>query len=427
MRTNTTMISKAAKRWLGLLIPGVALFGVAGCFLFPPAIKYQAILTPTEGQKAAREEAQYVPSEDGTVSYEIPGMRIEVKPMTDDELNQMFPDESTRGKYSTNAYTYGDWVDPRLGYTPNRFSVFKVTIYNRTYPKVMLDPSEVTLETNRGQYLQSYGISAAADQNNFENYYRSRRGQSGNEFYRFELRMGAVRSYNYEEEQPVFKGENYGGFIVFDPVEQETDSVTLTLSDFTFRFGAFDNPIDSEDLTFTFKHNIEKSEVERLTGPAVEAEQLMVTESGPSRVLGNLPDDRTRSVSAIQAVARQRLNGLNRCFTSYFDKGEAQEGRVVVNFTIEVGGAISEVRVTESTVDNDEVSQCIRGDVLRWSLRPIDIAGLQAARTQASSAAGAIDGPGLGAAAGGGVAVAQVRVVPVTVTYPFEFRVPAAK
>ena len=118
MRTNTTMISKAAKRWLGLLIPGVVLFGVGGCFLFPPAIKYQAILTPTEGQAAAREEAQYVPSEDGTISYEIPGMRIEVKPMTDDELNQMFPDESTRGKYSTNAYTYGNWVDPRLGFTP---------------------------------------------------------------------------------------------------------------------------------------------------------------------------------------------------------------------------------------------------------------------------------------------------------------------
>ena len=426
MRTNTTTISKAAKRWLGLLIPGVALFGIAGCFLFPPAIKYQAILTPVEAQKASREEAQYVVGEDGTISYEIPGLRIEVKPMRDDELNQMFPDESTRGKYSTNAYTYGNWVDPRLGYTPNRFSVFKVTIYNRTYPKVMLDPSEVTLKTNRGQFLQSYGISAAADQNNFENYYRSRRGQSGNEFYRFELRMGAVRSYNYEEEQPVFKGENYGGFIVFDPVEAETKTVTLNLRNFTFRFGAFDNPIDSEDLKFTFKHNIEKSVVERLTGPAAEAEQLMVTESGPSRVLGNLPDDRTRSVSAIQAVARQRLAGLNRCFTSYFDKGEAQEGRVVVNFTVEVGGAISEARVAESTVDNDEVSQCIRGDVLRWSFRPIDIAGLQAARTQASAAADGIDGPALSGGGGGG-SVAQVRVVPVTVTYPFEFRVPAVK
>jgi len=419
------VISNASKRWLGLFIPGLALMGIAGCFLFPPAIKYQAILKPTEAQSAVREEAQYVASEDGTVSYELPGLRIEVKPMTDDELNQMFPDESTRGKYSTNAYTYGDWVDPRLGYTPNRFTVFKVTIYNRTYPKVMLDPSEVTIETNRGQYLQAYGISAAADQNNFENYYRSRRGQSGNEFYRFELRMGAVRSYNYEEEQPVFKGENYGGFIVFDPVEEETETVTLKLNDFVFRFGAFDNPIDSESLAFTFKHNIEKSIVEKISGPAVEAEQLMVTESGPSRVLGNLPDDRTRSVSAIQAVARQRLAGLNRCFTTYFDKGEAQEGRVVVNFTIEVGGAISEARVNESTVDNDEVDQCIRGDVMRWSMRPIDIAGLQAARTQAAvGSEGGIDGPGMGA--GAARSVAQIRVVPVTVTYPFEFKVPAA-
>ena len=228
--------------------------------------------------------------------------------------------------------------------------------------------------------------------------------------------MGAVRSYNYEEEQPVFKGENYGGFIVFDPVEEETETVTLTLNDFVFRFGAFDNPIDSESLSFKFKHNIEKSIVEKISGPAVEAEQLMVTESGPSR---------TRSVSAIQAVARQRLAGLNRCFTTYFDKGEAQEGRVVVNFTIEVGGAISEARVNESTVDHDEVDQCIRGDVMRWSMRPIDIAGLQAARTQAAvGSEGGIDGPGMGA--GAARSVAQIRVVPVTVTYPFEFKVPAA-
>ena len=136
-------------------------------------------------------------------------------------------------------------------------------------------------------------------------------------------------------------------------------------------------------------------------------------------VLGNIHANSARQI-------RQRLAGLNRCFTSYFDKGEAQEGRVVVNFTVEVGRAISEARVAESTVDNDEVSQCIRGDVLRWSFRPIDIAGLQAARTQASAAADGIDGPALSGGGGGG-SVAQVRVVPVTVTYPFEFRVPAVK
>ena len=75
------MNSVAAKRWLGLLLPSLALMGIAGCFLSPAAIKYQAILTPLEGQKSMREEAQYVPSEDGTISYEVPGMRIEVKPM----------------------------------------------------------------------------------------------------------------------------------------------------------------------------------------------------------------------------------------------------------------------------------------------------------------------------------------------------------
>ena len=44
---------------------------------------------------------------------------------------------------------------------------------------------------------------------------------------------------------------------------------------------------------------------------AVE-ERLLVAEKGPSQVLGNLPGDRTRNPSAIQAVVRQRLGAINR-------------------------------------------------------------------------------------------------------------------
>lgn len=412
-------------RW-SLWIPSLLILSMAGCFLFPPAVKQQVLLAPLD-EGSPIEGAQYTVQEDGTVSYEWSGMRVEVKPMTDDELNEMFPDESTKGKYSTNPYTYGNWIDPRLGYTPNRFTVFRVSIFNRTFPKVMIDPSEVILETDRGEFHRSYGISSSAVQNNFENYYRSRRGQSGNEFYRFELRMGTVRSNNYEEEQPVFKGENYGGFIVFNPVDPKTETVVLTIKEFVLQFGAFDRPEDVVDLRFEFDHSVERTVVEADALKAKAAEDLMISEDGPTRVLGNLPDDRTRSISAIRAVARQRLTALNRCFTDEFDKGEAREGRVEVSFTIEVGGAISDTRITESTVDNERVVECIQSDVQRWSFRPIDVASLRAARAQAAGPAGgggadAIEGVQPG---GGAVAAVQVRAIPVSVTYPFEFKVSA--
>ncbi|MCE2450030.1 MAG: hypothetical protein J4F35_17160 [Candidatus Latescibacteria bacterium] len=178
----------------GRLIWIIALCGLlSGCFLFPTAVKRETLLLPVV--ESAATEGTYSLQEDGAISWELAGLRLEVEHMTDAKLNALFPDESGRGKYSTNPYTYGDWIDTRLGYTPNRFTVFKVTIFNRTQPKVMLDPLAAVLETDQGQFLRAYGITSSSPYGNFENYYRSQRGQSGNEFYRFELRMGMVRSY----------------------------------------------------------------------------------------------------------------------------------------------------------------------------------------------------------------------------------------
>ena len=400
-------------RWLTFLLSSAVCACVASCFLFPLQYKYQAVLVP-QGEGATSVDGQYVVQEDGSITYELPGLRLRVRPMTDDELNEMFADESTRGKYSVNPYTYGNWVDPRLGYTPNRFTVFEVTINNRTFPKVRLSPIQATLETDRGEFLRAYGITSSSPYNNFENYYRSRRGQSGNEFYRFELRMGLVRSNNYEENQPIFKGENYDGFIVFDAVHPETQTVTLTLNDFALRFGPFGQAVESTELRFDFEHSVHRELVERRAAGRGPAEQLMVSEAGPRLVLGNLPGDRTRDASAMRAAVRQKLPAINECFTEEFDRGTAQEGRVVAEFTVEVGGAVSAARIAESTVDSEPVGQCIRSEILGWTFRPIDLAALRAGETASESGA-AEDAPR--------TAVVRLNPVPVTVTYPFEFEV----
>ena len=392
---------------------------LTGCFLFPAAIKQETLLAPVVGQGTAITEVDgsYNLQEDGIISWELAGLRLEVEHMTDAKLNALFPDESSRGKYSTNPYTYGNWIDARLGYTPNRFTVFKISVFNRTLPKVMIDPLAAVLETDQGQFLRAYGITSASPYVNFENYYRSQRGQSGNEFYRFELRMGMVRSYNYEEDQPIFKGENYGGYIVFDPVYPETEEVTLTLKDFVLRFGAFDQPVEKRDLRFDFNHQVVAQVIEQGGGDDSQTAALMILEEGPSQIMGNLPGERTRDRSAIQAAVRQRLAGLNRCFAGAFDKGEANEGTVTMRFTIEVGGAISEAKATESNVGSETVGQCMEQEIRRWTFRPINIVALQAPTGGASSGEGVIETSRPSRSS------LQSTPMPVFVTYPFNFKV----
>ena len=161
----------------GRLIWIIALCGLlSGCFLFPTAVKRETLLLPLI--ESAETEGTYSLQENGATSWELAGLRLEVEHMTDAKLNALFPDESGRGKYSTNPYTYGNWTDTRLGYTPNRFTVFKVTIFNRTQPKVMLDPLAAVLETDQGQFLRAYGITSSSPYGNFENYYRSQRARA---------------------------------------------------------------------------------------------------------------------------------------------------------------------------------------------------------------------------------------------------------
>ena len=88
----------------------------------------------------------------------------------------MFPDDSKGGELSTNPYTYGDWMDPNVGYVRNRFTVFNIAVYNYTYAKMQLEPLKVILLTDRGGYLESYTIAPVADRKSLEGYYRGLRG-----------------------------------------------------------------------------------------------------------------------------------------------------------------------------------------------------------------------------------------------------------
>ncbi len=230
---------------------------LSGCFLIPPTIQYNSYLA---GRSVQAAEEQYVVDENGgAVTYSIAGLRVRVEYMTDEALNREFPEDSNRGPFSTNPYTYGDWIDPVLGYTPNRFTVFRVTVSNDTYAKVLLDPIAALLYTDRGEVLHSFGIPSYSPHESFERYYRGIRGQSGNEFYRFDTRMGNVRSSLYLEDTKVFKGESYAGMLAFAPLEEEAEQVQLVLENFVLKFDASGQPLDTVDIVFDFDRHIQKT------------------------------------------------------------------------------------------------------------------------------------------------------------------------
>ena len=238
----------------------MAVLALVACSVTLPQIEYNSTLAASAVPTADVER-----SETGAV-YSIEGLRVQVEPLTDERLNSLFPGDSKRGRFSTNPYTYGDWVNPLVGYTPVRFTVFKVSITNDIYAKVLLDPLQAVLLTDRGEALNSYGIPSWSPHNSFERYYRALRGQSGNEFYRFDLRMGNVRSSAYLEDQRVFKGESYSGLIAFDPLAEDVTQVRLLLQDFVLRFDASGQPLEAVDITMDFDRTLEVTEVQVATG-----------------------------------------------------------------------------------------------------------------------------------------------------------------
>ncbi len=348
---------------------------LAGCALiYPKQYEYITRLTPVSDVGT---NGRYAIRDDGTVSYSLEGVRIDVRYMTDQELNQRFPAQSSMGEFSVNPYTYGNYVDPDAGYVRNRFTVFEVTVYNQSMARVELQPLNTLLFTDRpGEVLYPYSIQASSSAEavysprNFEAYYRRLRGPSGNEDYRFNMRMGLVRTHNYAIEESIFRGESYGGFIVFDPLDPEVQSVRLLIRDFILRFNAFGRPLDTTDIEFHFDRSLSYELIGRereILAFEFDTEAVL---SGASEVSGAVTGDITRESTTIDAFINERLDDLNRCFEREFLAGRASEGEVVVEFTILPNGMVDTVEVVRSGVVSDAVDECIAQRISSWRFEP---------------------------------------------------------
>jgi len=372
----------------------------SGCFLYPPEIRYNSYLAANVMEK---DTVRSIDSETGAVNNDIGGSSVVVRYVPEVELNALFPEESKNGKYSTNPYTYGNWIDPDLGYTPNRFTVFSVSIINRVFPKMRLDPREAILITDTGEILHSYTVNVASARygKSFENYYRSILGQSGNDFYRYEMRLGMVRGKSYGLEEDIFRGDTYNGLIAFDGLRPEVKRVQLVFSKVVYRFDAFNRPSDTADVTINWDRKIDQVVVTReMRQKELEREKVRIKFTGSQQMVGARTNDSARSPRAIDRGLEVTSVAMEKCFLDRYRKGELTPGRMTVSFTIDPSGAITSQNVTEiSGINNESFMNCILEVVKSANFEKI------------------VDLPTEG------TNIVKGAALPVNVTYPLEFSV----
>jgi len=424
------------KRWFGLVVLGLLALG--GCLLFPPVIRHQSILTPVSDtehvsqsapETATRKEprslagrretlrGQYALKEANVIAYEMEGCRIEVETMTDEALNALFPEESGKEELSTNPYTYGNWVDPAYGYTPDRFTTFRVTVYNYTFAKVLLNPLECAVYTDHGDELHAYGIEATSPYGSFEQYYKRLRGQSGNEYYRYDQRIGILRSHNYGNNELIFKGEHYGGFIVFDPLPENVKRATLVLREVALRFDAFGRPLEQIDVPFVFDRHIEHQMV---TAAEREAKEGAIPTSawvrwGTIELSDAAFGDPRRDESAVRTALSPRFSEMGARFKEEFEAGRCSEGEVMVSFKVWPNGNVEEAMLVHSSVGSPTVEQTVAEEVVGVRFQPL---GTEGGNRRSAD----VVGPGEVAARGSLVpteSVDQMETIPVRITMIF--------
>ena len=191
-------------------------------------------------------------ADDGTVTYTYERLEISLRPMTDEELNRQFVHASKGGIESTNPYTYGDWIPRGEEGTPPRFTVFLLTVKNYTFPKILVDPSNVLITAQNGrtysplsfQYLKEYYVSFVL-------------GYAGNATQRYEERKDILLRTLFPRDESLFSGRSQRGYIVFPVLHEDVREITVELRDIILRFDSLGRPVEKLNVTYRFRREVE--------------------------------------------------------------------------------------------------------------------------------------------------------------------------
>lgn len=214
------------------------------------ACAYRLYSGPLKPLPEDRQGADMTVADDGTVTYTRDRLEIGLRPMTDDELNRQFASASKGGNLSTNPYTFGDWKPMGESRTPSRFTVFRLTVKNYTYPKVLVDPMKMRLISKKRRKYRPLSLSDLKEQ-----YYPFAVGYAGNAYSRFEDRKDILQRTLYTAD-PVFSGQEQEGYVVFPPLHNDVRQITVYLDDIVLRYDSFNRPIEILNIIFQFRRDV---------------------------------------------------------------------------------------------------------------------------------------------------------------------------
>ena len=232
----------------------LALALLAGCGYYQVPGRFQPL--QAEAQQSATNGAQMEVHDDGSVNFILNRLEVSVRPMLDEELNRQFPTLSTDSKgpadeVATNAFTYGDWEDPRTGQSPQRFSIFKVSVKNYEYPKVKFDPLKAVVHASNGRVYYPWG------RYDFEEYFRRfPQAFNGLGYQRLAERRAMLKRSQYPDDEFCFSGQTTEGYILFPVIHSDVTEVTFEIPEVGIRYNFRDEPVEQVDLNFRFKRDL---------------------------------------------------------------------------------------------------------------------------------------------------------------------------
>ena len=109
------------------------------------------------------------------------------------------------------------------------------------------------------------------------------------------------------------------------------------------------------------KQSVGKAEVAQVASAA----NVNIT-SAPPEITGESSTHADRSQAAIGRVVQREAQRLKRVFEDWLKRDPALSGRLTVKFTILPSGAVSNVSVVKTTMNNPEFDETILRYIKRW-------------------------------------------------------------
>ena len=184
-------------------------------------------------------------NDDGSVTYRLDRLAIELKPMTDAELNRL-----SSAQPDLNPYTFGDWAPHGEGQAPPRFTIFRLKVSNYQFPKIKIEPQSARISTANTRQYPSLTYSE------LYTYFRAHwLGRTGLGRKAFQARTDALKQTMYTDAL-VFSGNEEQGYLVFPALDDDVAEIEVHIQNIALRFDYTDAPVESIDLSFAFQRDI---------------------------------------------------------------------------------------------------------------------------------------------------------------------------